>query len=68
LVSYICNADSRYFQPMNVNFGLFPPITDLPDQKGKKAKQTIRARGFAERSLDILNNFINLYISDNCKR
>jgi methylenetetrahydrofolate--tRNA-(uracil-5-)-methyltransferase len=61
LVSYICNADPRYFQPMNVNFGLFPPITGIPDRKGKKAKQAIRAHGIVERSLNILNNFVNCY-------
>jgi methylenetetrahydrofolate--tRNA-(uracil-5-)-methyltransferase len=26
LAHYICNADSKYFQPMNVNFGLFTPL------------------------------------------
>lgn len=32
---YITMADPRYFQPMNVNFGLFPPL----EQKVRKKKE-----------------------------
>ncbi|MCM2359357.1 MAG: methylenetetrahydrofolate--tRNA-(uracil(54)-C(5))-methyltransferase (FADH(2)-oxidizing) TrmFO [Geobacteraceae bacterium] len=44
LVGHITNADARHFQPMNVNYGLFP---DLPGRVKKKER---RAR-LAERAL-----------------
>ena len=50
LVSYICNADARYFQPMNVNFGLFAPLEERP--KSKKDRQL----AFSARSLNFINN------------
>lgn len=33
LLHYITTADSRTFQPMNINFGIFPPITDRIPRK-----------------------------------
>jgi methylenetetrahydrofolate--tRNA-(uracil-5-)-methyltransferase len=50
LISYICNADSKYFQPMNVNYGLFAPLHDPP--RGKKEKRL----AYAERSLTFISN------------
>lgn len=48
LIHYICYADSRYFQPMNVNFGL---LTPLPDPvRGKKERNL----AYARRALEIL--------------
>lgn len=49
LINYITNADPQYFQPMNVNFGLFPELTEKP--KGKQA----RHQKMAERSLQLIN-------------
>lgn len=49
LINYITNADPRYFQPMNVNFGLFPELTEKPS--GKRA----RHQKMAERSLQLIN-------------
>lgn len=46
LISYICHADPRYFQPMNVNFGLFPVNSACT----KKNKHLI----LAERALQII--------------
>ncbi len=40
-------ADEKTFQPMNVNFGLFPPIDQKPprlDENGKRLKKTDRKR------------------------
>ena len=40
-------ADEKTFQPMNVNFGLFPPIDKKPprlDENGKRLKKTDRKR------------------------
>jgi methylenetetrahydrofolate--tRNA-(uracil-5-)-methyltransferase len=48
LISYICNADSKYFQPMNVNYGLFTPLS-VP-LRGKKEKRL----AYAERSLGLI--------------
>ncbi len=49
LTNYITNADPQYFQPMNVNFGLFSELTEKP--KGKQARHL----KMAERSLHIIN-------------
>lgn len=49
LINYIINANPQYFQPMNVNFGLFPQLTEKI--KGKQA----RHRKLAERSLKTIN-------------
>ena len=49
LISYICNANPRYFQPMNVNFGLFP--TPAGNAAGKKTKHLV----LAEQALQIIN-------------
>ncbi len=41
LLGYICEADPRYFQPMNVNFGLFPALSEK--LRGKKERQLTQA-------------------------
>lgn len=51
LTNYICNADPKYFQPMNVNYGLFPPIQD--SIKGKKERRL----ALANRSLAKIRQF-----------
>ncbi len=51
LVRHITNAEPRHFQPMNVNYGLFP---GLPGRVKKKEK---RGR-LAERALAELNHWI----------
>ncbi len=46
LIRYITESDSRYFQPSNINFGLFPVFASLEkmrDKKMKKAKIAERA-------------------------
>jgi methylenetetrahydrofolate--tRNA-(uracil-5-)-methyltransferase len=48
LVHYICNANPQYFQPMNVNFGLFSPLEGRP--RGKKERHL----AFSERALEVL--------------
>ncbi|MEQ9640813.1 MAG: methylenetetrahydrofolate--tRNA-(uracil(54)-C(5))-methyltransferase (FADH(2)-oxidizing) TrmFO [Alphaproteobacteria bacterium] len=42
-------AESDTFQPMNVNFGLFPPL-DLPrkERKGRAGKERVSARALAD--------------------
>lgn len=48
LTNYITHADPKYFQPMNINFGLFPELTE--ECRGKQ----LRHLKIAERSLQIL--------------
>ena len=48
LIGHITNADARHFQPMNVNYGLFP---ELPGRVKKKEKRGL----LAERALTTLN-------------
>lgn len=36
LVAHIAQSDPRHFQPMNTNFGLFPPLPHPPRDKEKK--------------------------------
>ncbi|GKV67787.1 methylenetetrahydrofolate--tRNA-(uracil-5-)-methyltransferase TrmFO [Sporosarcina sp. NCCP-2716] len=51
MARYITEADSKNFQPMNVNFGLFP---DLGERVRSKAE---RAEKHAARALDALEAF-----------
>ncbi|MBO8142595.1 MAG: methylenetetrahydrofolate--tRNA-(uracil(54)-C(5))-methyltransferase (FADH(2)-oxidizing) TrmFO [Firmicutes bacterium] len=52
LAHYITTADPRYFQPMNSNFGLLPPLADPPRDKAE------RRRRMFERSRAALAQFI----------
>jgi methylenetetrahydrofolate--tRNA-(uracil-5-)-methyltransferase len=51
LMAHITNADARHFQPMNVNYGLFP---DLPGRVKKKEKRQM----LAERALVALQEWL----------
>ncbi len=51
LVYHLTNTETRDFQPMNVNFGLFPP---LPGRLPKK----LRGAAYAERALQELEAWI----------
>ncbi len=44
LVHHLTDADQKTFQPMNVNFGLFPPL-------GLKIKKRDRGQKYAERAM-----------------
>jgi methylenetetrahydrofolate--tRNA-(uracil-5-)-methyltransferase len=48
LIGHVTNADARHFQPMNVNYGLFP---ELPGRVKKKEKRQM----LAERALAALD-------------
>ena len=54
LLNYITTADPQHFQPMNVNFGLLPPLPE----RGRKRERKER---LAARSLEILSDFRNNY-------
>ena len=49
LVHYITEADPRHFQPMNINWGLFPPL-EIPPRKRKRMPKRERYRLMAERA------------------
>ncbi len=42
-------ADATTFQPMNVNFGLFPDL-DIRDAKGREIRGRDRKKAFADRA------------------
>ena len=41
-------ADAKTFQPMNVNFGLFPPLSAGGKIRGKDRKQAMSARALED--------------------
>jgi methylenetetrahydrofolate--tRNA-(uracil-5-)-methyltransferase len=43
LIRHICHADARSFQPMNVNFGLLPPLEE-PIRAKRERRQALAAR------------------------
>ena len=52
LLNYIVTAEPKRFQPMNINFGLMPPLPDPP--RDKKIKQQM----YADRALRSLDELI----------
>ena len=57
--------DARSFQPMNVNFGLFPPIAAQPHPGGKgphSSKGFDRKRALARRALADLDRWLSLQL------
>ena len=50
MLHYITHADQKNFQPMNINFGIFPPLTE-------KAPKKERGRHYAERYLQALGDW-----------
>ncbi len=52
LASYVKNGSASDFQPMNVNFGIIPPLS-VRVKGGKAARNT----ALAERALDAASNF-----------
>ena len=53
LAHYITSCDPAHFQPMNINFGLLPPIENPPRRMRKPEKK----RMLAERALTALARF-----------
>jgi len=50
MLHYIIHADKKNFQPMNINFGIFPPL-------GEKVPKKDRGQYYAERSLKALRDW-----------
>jgi methylenetetrahydrofolate--tRNA-(uracil-5-)-methyltransferase len=63
LVRFLMNADPRHFQPMNVNYGLFPPLEpgsqarDGAGRRPRKLPKREKNRALAERALTALGPF-----------
>jgi methylenetetrahydrofolate--tRNA-(uracil-5-)-methyltransferase len=55
LLRHLVGADPRNFQPMNVNYGLFPPIEGLPRHTRKREKNG----RLAARALETLAPFVD---------
>jgi methylenetetrahydrofolate--tRNA-(uracil-5-)-methyltransferase len=53
LLHYLSDADSENFQPMNVNFGLFPPIEGLP----RRLRRREKCERLAARALEALTPY-----------
>ena len=57
LVSHITGgADAKTFQPMNVNFGLFPPV----DAKGGRRHRTTRYKAYTDRAKSAWTDWLRL--------
>ena len=58
-------ASRSSFQPMNVNFGLFPPVTLPRDSTGKRlrgaAKQEARKRAYTGRALSAFCGWLETF-------
>ncbi|MBD8025783.1 FADH(2)-oxidizing methylenetetrahydrofolate--tRNA-(uracil(54)-C(5))-methyltransferase TrmFO [Ureibacillus sp. Re31] len=53
MARYITEADSKNFQPMNVNFGIFPELGERIKSKQERAER------HANRALTTIQNFVN---------
>ena len=57
LCHYITTSEARHFQPMNVNFGILPPI-ELRDERGRYIKDKKRKKQLlAQRALAAIELF-----------
>ena len=54
LAKYISNPNVKDFQPMNINFGIIPPL-----EKHKRMKKREKNAVLAQRALDALNEIVN---------
>ncbi|MEK8130242.1 FADH(2)-oxidizing methylenetetrahydrofolate--tRNA-(uracil(54)-C(5))-methyltransferase TrmFO [Paenibacillus filicis] len=61
MAQYITTADFKHFQPMNANFGLFPPLEER--FKNKKLKY----EKIAERAISKIQNFIENSNNSTCQ-
>ncbi|WP_211654448.1 FADH(2)-oxidizing methylenetetrahydrofolate--tRNA-(uracil(54)-C(5))-methyltransferase TrmFO [Planococcus alpniumensis] len=53
MARYITEADSKNFQPMNINFGLFPDLGERIKSKQERAER------HANRALESIQNYMN---------
>ncbi|TVY10664.1 FADH(2)-oxidizing methylenetetrahydrofolate--tRNA-(uracil(54)-C(5))-methyltransferase TrmFO [Paenibacillus cremeus] len=61
MAQYITTADFKHFQPMNANFGLFPPL-------GEKIKsKQLKNEKIAQRAIEKIQNFSQNEYNSACK-
>lgn len=60
MAQYITTADFRHFQPMNANFGLFPPL----DEKIRNKK--LKNEKIAQRAIEKIQNFSQKLYNSSC--
>lgn len=60
---YLSTAAPEFFQPMNVNLGIFP-VLDVKKASGgrKKLSKPERSLLFAERSMNALEDFVRIFV------
>ncbi|MBL4588815.1 MAG: methylenetetrahydrofolate--tRNA-(uracil(54)-C(5))-methyltransferase (FADH(2)-oxidizing) TrmFO [Alphaproteobacteria bacterium] len=59
LLSHITGgADAKTFQPMNINFGLFPTM-DVRNERGKRVKGKERKKAMSDRALNDLTTWLD---------
>ena len=56
MARYITHTDAKNFQPMNVNFGIFPELGERIKSKPERAER------HANRALESIQNFINTQV------
>ncbi|GKS10036.1 methylenetetrahydrofolate--tRNA-(uracil-5-)-methyltransferase TrmFO [Paenibacillus chitinolyticus] len=61
MAQYITTADTKHFQPMNANFGLFPPLGEKIRNKKMKYEK------LAERAIETIQNFSQNTVQSTCK-
>jgi methylenetetrahydrofolate--tRNA-(uracil-5-)-methyltransferase len=54
---YLANTEPKYFQPMNVNHGIFPTLPDIHSKKDRKTQ-------YATQSIDILKEMTEAGLFD----
>ncbi len=59
LVRHLIQSNAASFQPMNVNFGLFPPL-------GKKIRKSERGAAYSQRAIDCWQGFLDAFLHGNC--
>ncbi|MBI5825482.1 MAG: methylenetetrahydrofolate--tRNA-(uracil(54)-C(5))-methyltransferase (FADH(2)-oxidizing) TrmFO [Chloroflexi bacterium] len=57
LCHYVTHASLKDFQPMKANFGILPPLENLPKKIGKRE----RGQLYADRAANALNEYLNHY-------
>ncbi len=53
LIQYLVHSHPAFFQPMNINFGLFPPLSEAtPVSRDRKGRKAARHQRIVERALE----------------
>ncbi len=61
LVNHITEGNPAHFQPMNTNFGLFPPLEEKREKGTRKMKKAIRHQKIVDRALKDLSLWMTQY-------